>query len=186
MLRGSITDLLFSAEGRIGRREYWTFTILVNILGLALQHYIFGGWSAVPAFLDAVFYDDPWRPDQATILYGLLVVLSLWPIVCLNAKRWHDRGKSGWIAGVVMALGLACYAARWMGPDFGSDFGYNDFYVYGYDLRVLDHALPAVYFLFLLWTLIECGLMPGQEGANRYGPGPGYRVVTVVEPDEVY
>ncbi len=174
MFRGSIGNMLFSAEGRIGRREYWTWLIIVNLLTVGLQHYMFGRWSPAPAFLSALFYDDPWRPDTTTILYGVLLTLSLWPIVCLNAKRWHDRGKSGWIAGVVMALGIACYALRWMRPDVYYDWGFDDFgydygFSYGSDFEMLSRALPTLYIIFLVWTVIECGLMPGTLGANRYG-----------------
>ena len=28
--------------------------------------------------------------------FGILTLLLLWPSICLYAKRWHDRGKSGW------------------------------------------------------------------------------------------
>ncbi len=170
---GSLSEMLFSAEGRIGRRDYWIWSILVNLLALALQHYVFGRWTAIPAFLDALFYDDPWRPDETTVLYGVLAALTLWPIVCLNAKRWHDRGKSGFIAGIVMALGLACYALRWL---YGDAQIYGDPYGYSSDFYVLMRVVPTLYTIFLVWTFIECGLMPGQPRTNRYGPPcGGYR-----------
>ncbi|HVZ27974.1 MAG TPA: DUF805 domain-containing protein, partial [Rhizomicrobium sp.] len=93
----------------------------------------------------------------------LIFGLTLWPIICLNAKRWHDRGKSGWLAGLVMALGLGCYGLRWLRPDYDID---GDIY------RDLAFGLPAAYAVMLLWTFVECGLLDGQPDANRYGPPP--------------
>jgi len=153
-----LIEMLFSANGRIGRRDYWLWSILVNLAALALQYYAFGRWTAAPAFLDALFYQSYWGPDDVTLVYFLLVGLTLWPVVCLNAKRWHDRGKPGWIASLVMALGIACYALTWVSPSY-----------YEYDFEVMSRVLPLVYGGFLLWTFVEVGLLPGTPGSNRYG-----------------
>ena len=66
---------------------------------------------------------------------------------CVLSKRLHDRGRSGWWA----ALILASVVAVWPHPD-----GFLDF----------------VFFLVLVWAAIELGAMPGEQGANRYGPNP--------------
>jgi uncharacterized membrane protein YhaH (DUF805 family) len=159
----SVTDMLFSAEGRIRRRDYWLWSILVNLAALAAQYYVFGQWGSRTSFLDALFFSDPWQPDEVTLLYFLVFGLTLWPIVCLNAKRWHDRGKPGWLAGLVMALGLGCYALRWLRPGYDVD---DEVY------RDLVFGLPAIYGVMLLWTFVECGLLDGQPESNRYGPPP--------------
>ena len=161
-----LIEMLFSADGRIGRREYWLWSIVVNVAALVLQHYAFGHWTVAPAFLDALFYQSQWVPDDITLVYFLLFALTLWPVVCLNAKRWHDRGKPGWIAGVVMALGIACYALNWVPT--------GDYYDYDFD--VMARILPLIYGGFLIWTFVECGLLPGTPGSNRYGyPYGAYR-----------
>lgn len=66
---------------------------------------------------------------------------------CVLSKRLHDRGRSGWWA----ALILASVVAVWPHP-----VGFLDF----------------VFFLVLVWAAIELGAMPGEQGANRYGPNP--------------
>lgn len=157
----NVTDMLFSAEGRIRRRDYWLWSILVNLAALAGQYYVFGQWGSETSYLDALFFNDPWQPDQLTLVYFLVFGLTLWPIVCLNAKRWHDRGKPGWLAGLVMVLGLACYGLRWLRPGFDVDYVTYHYLVY---------ALPAVYAGMILWTFVECGLLEGSPDHNRYGP----------------
>ena len=66
---------------------------------------------------------------------------------CLLSKRLHDRGRSGWWA----ALILLSLVAVWPTP-----------------MHVLDFLFGAI----VLWAVIELGVMPGEQGANRYGPNP--------------
>ena len=66
---------------------------------------------------------------------------------CVLSKRLHDRGRSGWWA----ALILASVVAVWPHP-----VGFLDF----------------VFFLVLLWAIVELAIMPGEQGANRYGVNP--------------
>ena len=65
--------------------------------------------------------------------------------VCVLSKRLHDRGRSGWWA----ALILVATVAVWPQPDSFLDF---------------------VFTLILIWAAVELGAMPGELGANRYGP----------------
>ena len=66
---------------------------------------------------------------------------------CVLSKRLHDRGRSGWWA----ALVLFSIVAVWPHPE-----------------GFLDFLFVAV----LLWAAVELAVMPGEEGANRYGPNP--------------
>jgi uncharacterized membrane protein YhaH (DUF805 family) len=67
--------------------------------------------------------------------------------VCVLSKRLHDRGRSGWWA----ALVLASVVAVWPQPNSFFDFAFT---------------------LVLIWAGVELGAMPGEAGANRYGPNP--------------
>jgi uncharacterized membrane protein YhaH (DUF805 family) len=31
-----------------------------------------------------------------SILFGLFGLVSIWPLLAVQVKRWHDRNKSGW------------------------------------------------------------------------------------------
>ncbi|MGR4866343.1 DUF805 domain-containing protein [Caulobacter sp. LARHSG274] len=66
---------------------------------------------------------------------------------CVLSKRLHDRGRSGWWA----ALVLLSLVAVWPTPT-----------------HVLDFLFAGV----VVWAVIELGVMPGEQGANRYGPNP--------------
>jgi uncharacterized membrane protein YhaH (DUF805 family) len=66
---------------------------------------------------------------------------------CLLSKRLHDRGRSGWWA----ALILLSLVAVWPTP---------------------THVLDFLFAGIVLWAIIELGAMPGEQGANRYGPNP--------------
>jgi len=66
---------------------------------------------------------------------------------CVLSKRLHDRGRSGWWA----ALILFAIVAVWPQPSSFFDF---------------------LFVLVLIWAGVELGAMPGETGANRYGPNP--------------
>lgn len=70
-----------------------------------------------------------------------------YPGACVLSKRLHDRGRSGWWA----ALILASVVAVWPHPESFLDFPF---------------------FLVLLWAAVELALLPGEQGANRYGLNP--------------
>jgi len=75
-------EFLFSAQGRIGRYQYWVnwvlplivaFVILSVVLNLALENQL-----------------------TATIVLLIFDVVILWPSIAIYIKRAHDRGRSGW------------------------------------------------------------------------------------------
>lgn len=66
---------------------------------------------------------------------------------CVLSKRLHDRGRSGWWALVI----LMAVIAVWPAPG-----GFFDF----------------LFALVVIWAAVELGALPGEQGANRYGPNP--------------
>lgn len=73
---------------------------------------------------------------------------------CVLSKRLHDRGRSGWWA----ALILASVMAVWPHPA-----GFLDF----------------VFFLVLVWAMVELAMMPGEQGTNRFGPNSGVPLASI-------
>ncbi|SJZ94629.1 DUF805 domain-containing protein [Consotaella salsifontis] len=74
-------ELLLSFEGRINRRRFWLAAISVLIA----------------AFVVAVAVAPmPKRVGQVVALVAALG--ALYPLAAISAKRFHDRGKSGWWA----------------------------------------------------------------------------------------
>lgn len=83
----SITQMLFSFDGRIRRRDYWLYAIgsgivigiLINVVMMAL------GGPVDPTTQ---------QPNMTAVLVALLLYIpALWIGLALQAKRWHDRDK---------------------------------------------------------------------------------------------
>jgi uncharacterized membrane protein YhaH (DUF805 family) len=82
------------------------------------------------------------------LLTGWLVYPPLlFVATCVLSKRLHDRGRSGWWAAVI----LVSLIAVWPTP---------------------KHFLDFLFAGVVVWTIIELGVMPGEQGANRYGTNP--------------
>ena len=70
---------------------------------------------------------------------------------CLLSKRLHDRGRRGWWSLLILWAAIVV----WPEPD-----GFID----------------ALWCAPLLLAAVELGLLPGQRGANRFGPPPTERL----------
>jgi uncharacterized membrane protein YhaH (DUF805 family) len=80
--RPAVMTMLFSARGRVCRRDYWTFNIAATM-------------SAVLAIL-AVAVSLP--AAQALMFAVPIALVSARIRSCLRIKRWHDRDKSAvWV-----------------------------------------------------------------------------------------
>ncbi|MDH4289059.1 MAG: DUF805 domain-containing protein [Aquincola sp.] len=75
----SVRQLLFSFDGRIGRRTWWLWGVAA-LLGLGLYATVLLRVAGLSA-----------ATTETTVN-----VLLLWPALALSVKRWHDRDKSGW------------------------------------------------------------------------------------------
>ena len=77
----------------------------------------------------------------------LIYPAAIWAGACVLSKRLHDRGKSGWWA----ALILVAVGVVWPHPN-----GFFDFLLV----------------LVVIWAVVELAVLPGEQGANRFGPNP--------------
>jgi uncharacterized membrane protein YhaH (DUF805 family) len=74
-----ISQLLFSFKGRINRQSYWLFTLAMAAVILVPAFFYFGvGTETADTYVDAAS------------------LVLLWPVLAVQAKRWHDRDKSAW------------------------------------------------------------------------------------------
>lgn len=88
----SLTQLLFSFEGRIGRAPYWYFVLAMTVLFGAV--FAFVGVSMFSAA--SLETGAPPAGGGAAMAVPVLSLLALWPSLAVSAKRWHDVDKSAW------------------------------------------------------------------------------------------
>lgn len=74
-------NLFLNFEGRITRQTYWIGTLVIVAACIVL--------SIIASILGAIFAPLALIPSIASLAL-------LYPASAVAAKRWHDRGKSGW------------------------------------------------------------------------------------------
>ncbi|MEO5712507.1 MAG: DUF805 domain-containing protein [Luteolibacter sp.] len=90
----SIKQILFSFEGRIPRRTYWLWRVLVMVGAIVVMSLI-----APLMMLGAdKTSENPSINPIGPILMIVAVIPLIWISIALAVKRWHDRGKPGvWV-----------------------------------------------------------------------------------------
>jgi uncharacterized membrane protein YhaH (DUF805 family) len=148
-----LRKILFSFDGRIGRRTWW-LTILALIVAVQILTF-------APFLLDS---------EKAAMMLALtsqsIGLLSLWPILAVGAKRLHDRNKNGWWLLVFWLLPFALFCGGFSIVLFDDPrTGRTGDFATG-AILVLASLPPA------LWGLVETGILPGTRGPNLYGDDP--------------
>jgi uncharacterized membrane protein YhaH (DUF805 family) len=155
-------QILFSPAGRIRRRDYWLYSIGLFVAALALQYLVHSAIFGLPG--KTLFADGAWMRGKTTpyaLFAAAVFVVRQWPGFCIVAKRWHDRGRTAWIA---VAYFVAANLSLW---------GQVAYSVRGAPQNVFMQALIGLPALgLLLWQFVECGCLDGTRGPNKYGPSP--------------
>ncbi len=122
------TQLFFTSTGRLSRTPFMI--------------------SSAVLFMSAWLYEAVSSPAVRWITGWVVYPFLLWCGVSIAAKRWHDRGRSGWWAAPVIVAVLTVWNPA--APSF----------------------LKALFSFLLIWAAVELAAMPGEQGANRFGPNP--------------
>ena len=142
--------LFLGFGGRLSRAE---FVIMGIILGLLEELTSLLVVSVIDARHPGSGELADWSPSDVAGI-GVMIVF-LWPMLCMTAKRYHDLDKSGWwtlLLGapiVLGALGVVSYME---------------------DAKDSGIILCALAVLAFLWPMIELGTFHGTPGDNGYGP----------------
>ena len=120
-------ELFFSSTGRVARTPFLIAAAALTAL--------------------AILYEATMGPTLHWLTGWIVYPGLLFSGACVLSKRLHDRGRSGWLAAVV----ILALIAVWSQP-----FNFID----------------AVFSIVIIWAAVELGAMPGEQGANRYGPNP--------------
>ncbi|ESQ78261.1 DUF805 domain-containing protein [Asticcacaulis sp. YBE204] len=86
----TIIDTLLNPNGRISRLGFWAWAITLFLLISVIAFLNNALWAnSLPTSFESLRAQPvgPWL---------VLALPLLWIGFCLLAKRWHDRGKSGW------------------------------------------------------------------------------------------
>ena len=103
--------------------------------------------AALVLIVILTIYEAVTGPTLTLLTGWLFYPAMLFASACVLSKRLHDRGRSGWWAAPI----LVSIVAVWPHPA-----GFLDF----------------AFFLILVWAAVELAVMPGEQGANRYGLNP--------------
>jgi uncharacterized membrane protein YhaH (DUF805 family) len=140
----SMTQLLFSFQGRLNRKPYWMTVIATMVIIIVL-------------LLFALILIREHRFEFAGLTLVLLVILYIpliWIGLAIGAKRLHDRDKSAWWLLVFYAApGILSTAGNRM-----EDVGFIILHIISFGISV--------------WAFVELGCLRGTPGPNRYGPDP--------------
>ena len=149
-------SLLFGFQGRINRAQYWTGALLSSFVGvlLCVMLIIMAGAGADLNDAEAAV------KGLGLVLLGIIPIIFLmaWCSLAVQVKRFHDRGKSGWLAAIPAALG-----------------GFVGFMTVASPEAAIGIA-PLAGFANLIvgvWFFVELGCLPGESGPNQFGDRPG-------------
>jgi len=141
---------MLSYKGRIGRGSWW-----IGQIGLAVTATIAN--TFLPR-LESGQVDYNTLGTVGALAVVAISVLLFWIAIAINARRWHDRDKSGWWS----LLYLAAYL-----PLLIFAFSYPHIPPQSHNSYLIAALIGML--AILLWPLIELGFLRGSDKANRYG-----------------
>ncbi len=188
----------FSFKGRISRKTWWVYYVLVPLVinvGAAILDDFVLQIKPYPGFLGEGFVHLP-------VMSLTAIAISLWVTMAGQTKRWHDRGKTGWAVLFTMIPSLLMASPLLNANRVPDEFWlilliscvpfmsvFIFFFLVIREIRDAEIAIlyepmkfllaivmwapPA--FLFLLGgslMIFVGGFMRGVSGPNRFGPDP--------------
>jgi uncharacterized membrane protein YhaH (DUF805 family) len=160
----SLTQLLFSFQGRIRRLHWWVASLAVGaVSGIATAILEFAAKSSGVSVVDL----DTQQFEPTGVFSIAVLAVSLvnsWINFALCIKRLHDRDRTGWwlvvqalvvvLAAVMVIIAMAVQAEQ-----------VSIWYV-------LAGATGLAALIISIWLFVEIGFLRGTRGPNRFGPDP--------------
>jgi len=138
-----ISASLFSFAGRIPRSGFWGVTIMIHLLCVFIYF-----------ILAKIVGPHVLQNTPSLVFFALTVVVALAASLALHARRWHDAGRSGWLA---LSYAVPVLAA------FGSVIAL------GFENKVYLVAVALA-----LLAMVAAGTGGSLAGTGKFGP-PGSR-----------
>ena len=158
----SLVNLLFGFKGRIDRTQYWLGSFGVGFAAIVLN--VIVSMAAAPSATMVTKEAAVQAAPMLLIVLGLISMVAGWAGTALQWKRFHDRGRPGWIAFTpmlpAMMIGVSIVGHALDGAPFGA---------------MIAGVMPWVFLLLAinLYFFIELGCLAGNAGPNTYGDPPG-------------
>jgi uncharacterized membrane protein YhaH (DUF805 family) len=138
----SMTQLLFSFQGRLNRKPYWMTVVAVTVASIIVLLFIL---VIIREHLEVV--------GLMILVFIILYIPLIWIVLALAAKRLHDRDKSAWWLLVFYAIPAILN-------------------IVGNRLENEGIILYLISFCITVWAFVELGCLRGTRGPNRFGPDP--------------
>jgi uncharacterized membrane protein YhaH (DUF805 family) len=139
----SLSQLLFSFQGRLNRKPYWLTAIAITALVIVLI-----------LLALAMFGEREFGAGIAVVLLLIILYIPLiWVGLAVGAKRLHDRDKSAWWLLLFYAAPSVLSGAANRADEMGI-------------------VLHLASFAITIWAIVELGFLRGTPGPNSYGPDP--------------
>jgi len=155
--------LLFSLDGRIGRKSYWiglfVSLAIAAVPALAIGSVMLGMFDLGMGIAFFVMGNMSWL--GMLIAFFVIQAALLYPCAAMLVKRLHDRDKSGWFAAALLVPSALSMVLRLAGMGDNPD-----------EPSIFLTALSIAILVISVWFLIELGFLRGTAGPNRFGPDP--------------
>ncbi len=148
---------LFTAfDGRINRGRFWLGVLILIAVGIVLSLVIVTPLAGV-------------GPRAAAFGSFVIGLAMLYPALAVGVKRFHDRGKPGWLMAIVVAPGLISQLGDVLGITTTT-------HTFGDEVIAVPNTfgwiLIAISLGVAIWALVELGIRKGTDGPNEYGADP--------------
>ncbi len=159
---------IFGVSGRIGRGTWWLVQVGTMVLGFVLNYAFVPDLNLSQAELETLKHDpEMLRQLGKTVIAALPFclgagILSHWLFITSSVQRLHDRGSAGWrviFAYLPLAILFGSLYAAIANGSWGT-------------LVVGSLLFLAGSVLSLVWLIVECGMMSGDDCENDYGEPP--------------
>jgi len=87
-----LSGILFNPQGRISPAEFWRG--LIVLIGVSIVATVLGTYG----------------PSVLEMIFGLISILLFYPVLCVYGKRFHDAGRTAWLA-VLVGIGYLIFVS---------------------------------------------------------------------------